>query len=336
MIQPDVNKAYLFELLGELKDMPRDEVLRTAETESDGRSVRISDGPGYVVVSVPEECVDGINDRLALTHMMGEFLGSFEADDLSSVEGMTLPEGSFAIRYRRFGGMSPDVDSQKLIRRIGDILSKHNDVDLKHPDVVVRMLISDRIHLYIEKKAFDADLLRERKVSERPFFSPISLHPKYARALINLTGVKRGGTVLDPFCGTGGIVIEAASMGMKAVASDFDPEMVAGTRENMEFYNLPLADFEVIDISDIPDRFHDIDAVACDPPYGRSTKTGGENIDSIYARALKAFPGVLTENGKAGVVLPHVFQTGDMRLDAVYVQFVHGTLSRHYHIFGRN
>ena len=55
MIQPDVNKAYLFELLGELKDMPRDEVLRTAETESDGRSVRISDDPGYVVVSVPEE-----------------------------------------------------------------------------------------------------------------------------------------------------------------------------------------------------------------------------------------------------------------------------------------
>ena len=75
MNQPNVNKTYLFELLGELKDMPRDEVLKTAETESDGRSVRISDGPGYVVVSVPEECIDGINDHLALTHMMGEFLG---------------------------------------------------------------------------------------------------------------------------------------------------------------------------------------------------------------------------------------------------------------------
>ena len=53
MIQPDVNKAYLFELLGELKDMPRDEVLRTAETESDGRSVRISSTARFSSMLVP-------------------------------------------------------------------------------------------------------------------------------------------------------------------------------------------------------------------------------------------------------------------------------------------
>lgn len=330
-----MNKTYLFELLGELRDMPRDEVVATSETESAGKCRKIRDGPGYVVMEIPEECIDAINERLALTHMMGEYLGSFEPGNLSSVEKMTLPGGSFAIRYKRFAGLLPDADSQKLIRRIGDVFSKKNQVNLKEPDVVVRMLISDMIHLYIEKKSFDADLLRERKVSERPFFSPISLHPKYARALINLTGVKRGGTVLDPFCGTGGIVIEAASMGMKAVASDFDPEMVAGTRENMDFYKLKIHDFETVDISDIPERFSEIDAVACDPPYGRSTKTGGENIDSIYARALEAFPKVLTETGRAGVVLPHMFETDAMRKRAVYVQFVHGTLSRHYHVFER-
>ena len=330
-----MNKTYLFELLGELRDMPRDEVIATSVTESCGRCSTVASGPGYVVMDLPEESVDGINDRLALTHMMGEYLGSFEPGDLSSVERMELPEGTFAIRYRRFEGLLPEVDSQKLIRNIGAVFSRKNDVDLKEPDIIVRMLMSDRIHLYIQKKEFNADLLRERKVSERPFFSPISLHPKYARALINLTGVKRGGTVIDPFCGTGGIVIEAATMGMKAIASDFDPEMVAGTRENMDFYRLRLHDFETIDISDIPDRFSEIDAVACDPPYGRSTKTGGENIDSIYRRALEAFPKILTPAGKAGVVLPHIFDSGSMELEAVYVQYVHGTLSRHYHVFGQ-
>ncbi len=330
-----MNKTYLFELLGELRDMPRDEVVATSVTECDGNCRKIADGPGYVVMELPEECVDGINDRLALTHMMGEYLGSLDPEDISPAESMVLPEGTFAIRHKRFEGLRKDLDSQKLIRRIGEIFSRKNDVDLKDPEVIVRMLISDRVHLYLQKKVFNADLLRERKVSERPFFSPISLHPKYARALINLTGVKRGGTVLDPFCGTGGIVIEAASMGMKAIASDFDPEMVAGTRENMEFYGLPLHDFETIDISDIPERFSEIDAVACDPPYGRSTKTGGENIDSIYARALESFPKVLTPEGRAGVVLPHVFDTDAMTLQAVYVQYVHGTLSRHYHIFGK-
>lgn len=330
-----MNKTYLFELLGELKDMPRDEAISTCRTECDGNIRVVTDGPGYVVIELPEEHVDDINDRLALTHMMGEYLGSFDPELLEGLEKVELPEGSFAIRYRRFEGMLADVDSQKLIRRIGDVLSRKNDVDLKHPDIIVRMFMSDRIHLYIQKKEFNEDLLKVRKVSERPFFSPISLHPKYARALINLTGVKRGGTVLDPFCGTGGIVIEAASMGMRAMASDFDPEMVAGTRENMEFYKLPLHDFETLDISDIPERFHDVDAVACDPPYGRSTKTGGEQIDKIYARALAAFPKVLTAEGKAGVVMPHVFETDSMALDTVYTQYVHGTLSRYYHIFSR-
>lgn len=328
-----MNKAFFFELSGELGDMPCDEAVTVCATESDGGYRKIANGPGYVITEIPESDVDGINDRLALTHMMGPYLCSFEPDDPSPAESIELPEGTFAIRYRRFEGMLSDVDSQKLIRKIGDILSRHNDVDLKHPDTVVRMFMSDRIHLYIERKAFNEDLLKERKVSERPFFSPISLHPKYARALINLTGVKKGGTVLDPFCGTGGIVIEAASMGMKAIASDFDPEMVAGTRENMEFYGLQLYDFETIDISDIPDRFSDVNAIACDPPYGRSTKTGGENVDSIYARALDAFPKVLTQTGKAGVVMPHVFETSSMTLEAIYTQYVHGTLSRYYHIF---
>lgn len=313
--------------------MPADEVKATVSTETDGACKLICEGPGYVVMELPEEKVDDINNRLALTHEMGRFIGFIESDDLSVFENLELPEGTFAIRHLRYKGLNAEVDSQKIIRSVGAILSKHNDVDLKHPDILIRILISDRISAYIIDKTFNADLLRERKVSERPFFSPISLHPKYARALINLTGVKRGGTVLDPFCGTGGIVIEAASMGMKAVASDFDPEMVAGTRENMDFYKLRIADFETIDISDIPERFSEIDAIACDPPYGRSTKTGGENIDSIYKRALDAFPKVLTPTGKAGVVLPHVFQTDSMKLECMYVQYVHGTLSRHYHIF---
>ena len=327
--------SYLFELLGELDDMPRDEAVATVYTETDGDCRIIRDGPGYVVISFEEEKLDPICSRLALTHSVGRYLGSFDPEDLSPIEGAGLPAGTFALRHKRFKGWMADVDSQNLIRKVGAVFSKNNDVDLRHPDTVVNLLMTDQVHAFIEERVFDADLLRERKVSERPFFSPISLHPKYARALINLTGVKRGGTVLDPFCGTGGIVIEAANMGMKAIASDFDPEMVAGTRENMDYYGLALHDFEVIDIGDIPERFHDIDAIACDPPYGRSTKTGGEKIDHIYARALEAFPKVLSEKGKAGVVMPHVFENPYMDLRKVYVQYVHGTLSRYYHIFTR-
>lgn len=323
---------YFFELSGESRDMPPAEAIGCMSAEADGYSV-VSQGPGYLVAEFEDAALDGIASRLALTKSVGRYLGVYDPDDVSNLEDADLPEGTFAVRGKRFEGMMRDADSQGMIRRIGGILSARRDVDLRDPDFVVRMQMCDKVHLYIEEHVTETDLLEKRKVGERPFFSPISLHPKYARALINLTGVKRGGTVLDPFCGTGGIVIEAADMGMRAIASDFDPAMVDGCRENLEFYHLPIADYDVLDIGEIGDRFHDIDAVCTDPPYGRSTKTGGENIDHIYARAGVSIAQCLRPGACAGIVLPHPMRYDTMDLESIFVQRVHGSLSRHYHVF---
>lgn len=326
--------AYCFDLLGECGDMPLREAMKCIEAEC-GSYEFIKSGPGYLIADFPEECLDGIAGRISLTHSIGKHLGSFNPCDISGLASAVLPAGSFAVRGKRFKGHMRDIDSQDLIRKAGKILSADNDVDLKNPDIVVNMLMSDTVNVSVEKRVMEKDLLEKRKVGERPFFSPISLHPKYARALINMTGVKRGGTVLDPFCGTGGIVIEAAEMGMKAIASDFDEDMVIGCRENMAFYGLNLDRFETADIGDIPSLFSDVDAVATDPPYGRSTKTGGENIDHIYGRAFDAIPKVLSPGARAGIVLPHKADCETMCLEFVCEQFVHGSLSRYYHIFGR-
>ncbi len=324
--------VFFFELNGESKDMPKAEVAGCLEAVADSFEI-VASGPGYVTASFDERFFDEVADRISLTHSLGRYLGSYNPDDVSGLENAELPEGTFAVRGKRFEGMMRDVDSQALVRKVGGILSKKNDVKLKDPDFIVKMQMCDKVHLFIEQRVTETDLLNKRKVSERPFFSPISLHPKYARALINMTGVKTGGTVLDPFCGTGGIAIEAAAMGMKAIASDFDEEMVIGCQENMDFYGLKLADFEVSDISDIVGRFSEIDSVCTDPPYGRSTKTGGENIDHIYARAGEAIPKVLRKGAKAGIVLPHPMEFDTMKLEGMYIQRVHGSLSRHYHVF---
>jgi tRNA (guanine10-N2)-dimethyltransferase len=268
-----------------------------------------------------------------MSHSIGRYLGEYTPDDISGLADVELPEGSFAIRAKRFEGMMRDVDSQKLIRNAGGLLSKHNDVNLKDPDIIVRMQMCDKVHLYIEERVTENDLLEKRKVAERPFFSPISLHPKYARALINMAEVKRGQTVLDPFCGTGGIVIEAAEMGMKAVASDFDEDMIIGCQENLDFYGLKMHDFDVLDIGEIAERFPDMDSICTDPPYGRSTKTGGEHIDEIYRRAGEVIPKCVKKGHKAGMVLPHPLTIEGMELENMFMQRVHGSLTRHYHIF---
>ena len=327
-----MDPVFFFQLSGESKDMPRAEAERCIGAECGSHKI-IGNGPGYLLASFPEESLLGIGERLALTHSIGRYLGTYDPNDRSSLSGIQMPEGTFAIRAKRFEGMMKDVDSQKVIREVGNVLSKNNDVDLRNPDLIVRIQMSDRIHVHLEEKAIDPDILERRKVGERPFFSPISLHPKYARALINLTGAKKGDVVLDPFCGTGGLVIEAADMGMKAIASDFDEEMVLGCRENMDFYGLALHDYETIDIKDIPERFREIDVVVTDPPYGRSTKTGGEKVSDIHLKATRAIPKVLRTGGKAGIILPYVSTSTTMRLDSVFKQHVHGSLSRYYHIY---
>jgi len=327
-----VDPVFFFELSGESKDMPAAEAERCIDAECIRHSI-VGSGPGYLIASFPRECLEGIADRISLTHSIGRYLGTYDPDDVSSLSGAQLPGGTFAIRAKRFEGMMKDADSQKLIRDVGSILSKNNDVDLRDPDVIVKMQMCDKVHIFIEEKPIDRNIMEKRKVGERPFFSPISLHPKYARALINLTGAKRGDTLLDPFCGTGGIVIEAAEMGMKAIASDFDEEMVLGCRENMDFYKLSLHDHEVVDIKDIPNRFSEIDVVVTDPPYGRSTKTGGNDVLDIHMTAMSAIPKVLTPGGRAGIILPYEAAASTMELEEVFRQHVHGSLSRYYHIF---
>ena len=327
--------SYFFELSGEHKDMCSAEAKKCIEAETESFNI-VSEGPGYIIASFEEDALSKISDRISLTHSIGRHLCSFDLSDMSYIDDIELPEGTFAIRGKRFEGRMKDVDSQDLIRKIGASLSRKNDVKLKNPDIEVQMIMSDRIHMFIKDHDIDRDVFETRKVGERPFFSPISLHPRYARALINLTGVKRGDTVLDPFCGTGGIVIEAAFMGMKPVASDFDENMIIGTQENMDYYGLDLKDSAVIDISDIQSVFGEVDAIATDPPYGRSTHTGGEDINSIYRRAMVAFNETLKNNGAAGVVLPHEISSDSMIRESVHIQRVHGSLSRYYHIFRKS
>jgi tRNA (guanine10-N2)-dimethyltransferase len=231
-------------------------------------------------------------------------------------------------------GSFPEVNTHDLSRKVGKVLSHEHDIDLTSPDLKVRVLLSEKVHFFISEYEIDRKQFDRRKVAERPFFSPISLHPRYARALINLTEAKRGGTVLDPFCGTGGIVLEAALLGMKSLGSDIDPEMVEGCKRNLEHFGVE-AEVQVADVGDVPSVFGMVGTVATDPPYGRAASTKKEDIDILYRRGIKASAEVLSPGSRAGIVLPREVKTDEMDLLELHRQRVHRSLTRHYHIFIR-
>lgn len=328
------NGPVLFELSGEHPTLPRAEALACLEAESPG-SRELRSGPGYLLAECDPLSVDRVAERLGLTHRLGRYLGSCELNGLETLlRSIELPEGTACVRARKVEGLHPDVNTYELIKRIGNCLSPSHAIDLTAPDHSLRVLLSERAHLFISDHEIDRRQFDRRKVAERPFFSPISLHPRYARALINLTRARRGDKVLDPFCGTGGIVLEAALMGMRAMGSDIDPAMVEGCARNLQHFGVE-AEVQVADVGEVPALFGKVGAVATDPPYGRAASTKKEDIDILYRRGVEAASEALRQGGMAGIVLPRKVDGGKMELLELHTQRVHRSLTRHYHVFIR-
>lgn len=66
------------------------------------------------------------------------------------------------------------------------------------------------------------------------------LPPKVARIMVNLAvgqTPQAGGVLLDPFCGSGTVLLEAADRNLLLIGSDTDPDSVEGTKQNIQWFN---------------------------------------------------------------------------------------------------
>jgi tRNA (guanine10-N2)-dimethyltransferase len=121
-----------------------------------------------------------------------------------------------------------------------------------------------------------------RRAHLRPSLHPSSLNPKLARAMVNLTGCKRGDTVLDPFCGTGGILLEAALVGCKTVGSDVDDIMIRRCKENLAHFHIKSPRISKADATKTGLK---ASYIVADLPYGKNTKQ--KNTTSLYGAFLR-------------------------------------------------
>jgi len=61
------------------------------------------------------------------------------------------------------------------------------------------------------------------------------LPPKLARIMVNLASVRTGGTIWDPFCGSGVIPMESLLLGYNVLASDISEKAIADTEKNIHW-----------------------------------------------------------------------------------------------------
>jgi len=264
---------------------------------------------------------------LAYAHRAGEHIATADADTAADAlrgalrDSPTDRDGTVAVRARNVRNTT-DVDTQAAERELGGVLVDAGfEVDLDDPDHELRALFSaapraaesassegrgpsDRSsEPRAEESCFLAWLAAEsvrdygdRKPTDRPFFQPGSMDPLLARAVCNLARVEAGDRVLDPMCGTGGVLVEAGLLGARPVGTDAQAKMVRGARQNLDHF---LDDFEVAraDATRLPlgdDDEHSssgrqakpVDAAVFDAPYGRQSKIATHDLADLVGGAL--------------------------------------------------
>ena len=326
------------EISGESPELARAEAVAAAEALG-GRSNGADHPvplPGLVAVEIPAaSSVADYAARLALAHRV---LVPWDpaVDPMLALrdEGRS---GQRAV-VRRLGS-NRGGDSDAGVRAAGGAFKDGGGrIDLERPERRFWLVGPDPSPL-AEEAPVDRRAVEARRMPRLPFQRPVSLPPRLARAAANLARARPGRAVLDPFVGTGALLAEAGLLGARLYGIDRDPAMVRGALRNLAHFHLEAAALLEGDAGEVEFSDPDLpfDAILSDPPYGRSSGTGGEAARALVDRVVPRWSERVAAGGRVVLVLPG----GDPALDAPWVERlrvpvrVHRSLTREFRVYER-
>jgi tRNA (guanine10-N2)-dimethyltransferase len=242
-------------------------------------------------------------------------------------------EGSVAVRARDVRGTT-GVDTQAVERAIGSVLVEDGlDVDLDDPDHVLLALFAGETCVLAWQVVESERGYGDRLPTDRPFFQPGSMDPLLARAVVNLARVEPGDVVLDPMCGTGGVLIEAGLVGATPLGVDAQQKMASGAAQNLSAYLDGPWHVGRADATCLPLRDGAVDAVVFDAPYGRQSKIETHTLADLVSGALVearrvADRGVLVADRSWRVAA----ENAGWSVERVFERNVHRSLDRYVHL----
>ena len=147
--------------------------------------------------------------------------------------------------------------------------------------------------------------------------------------MVNLTRCREGEVLLDPFAGTGSILLEAAQVGALPLASDQTSTMSRGSLANMKKFGQSWLGVIRADAISLP--VTRVDAIATDAPYGRASSTRGSGAATIIERALDCFPNLLKSGSRMVLMHPKevpIHDTAELVVEEEHHLYVHKRLTR--------
>ncbi|MEM1545901.1 MAG: THUMP domain-containing protein [Candidatus Methanomethylicia archaeon] len=292
--------------------------------------------PQVIGLKLNKKDIGKIIARSSMCKLIGKLLLLCDADKNVIINSLSrininLKSKTFNVRIDRIRGCCKHISGYELEVLIGNIIRERSSgsVNLSSPDIRFYGVLTGEKFIFgtvisqIKRSKFN-----ERKPRKRPFFHPGTIEPLFARLLVNLSEVPSGEILFDPFCGAGGILIEAGLINCRVIGSDIDPAMVMGAAINLKYYNIDY-DLVVADARFLP--FRNIKYISTDPPYGVSSTTMGENVKNLVETFLKNIYQCLNREAKICISVPQRldinFRTR-YRLINEYFMRVHKSLTR--------
>jgi len=279
-----------FQLSGEHPTLPFSELKAILEAEGFGHQVT-GKLRQVIRIQADPECVKPIAFRSALTRICNMEIAYcdatareiFDKVGSSPLENFLQESETFVVRIRRIGESAPDLVGSELEKKLGEVILdrvKGTKVHLTNPDkTFFGVLTGNKFIFGLKLAEIVPKPFMERRPRKRPFFHPSAMPAKLARCMVNLAQPKRGDLILDPFCGTATMLIEAGLIGCRVVGFDAQKRMIRGSRRNLEHFGVEPEGLAVADAKKLP--ITKVDCIVTDPPYGRASTTMGHETAQI-------------------------------------------------------
>lgn len=277
--------------------------------------------------------INQIEQRAAYCRFGGKLVSSGESieklvgDDFPLLE----PDKTFAVASSSVG--------RKVCGDVGALIkSKTNAiVSLEAPDLLFQVeKADDQFVLGLSDQGYKKFSWRERRPRARRFFLPSAIYPKLARFLVNMSRIREDEYFLDPFCGTGSLLIEGSVMGMRTLGIDLTRWIARGALLNLKGFSLEHEAIIRADSTNFPLPLRRVDAIATDVPYGRASSTKGKQPARLIEEFLLAAADILNSQGQRSsyCVLMHPshvepsYDRKSFELAEQHMLYVHRNLTR--------
>ena len=293
----------------------------------------------------------------------GEMLTDCVADvgRLTDHEILTLVPDTWSIKIKHLGRTKRLSPSERRVqvehfREVLGVLTQRR-VDLEAPDTDLWLLKDCR---RLEESDFSVnrqdahyhwllkrikpstnisahELALQSDVKKRAFIGTTTMPSDRALLMTNLAKVTKGDVVLDPFCGSAGLLLASSLLGAKAVGGDLDERMLSHKDHPLScppslgrpmrgvekvsygdsFIELGLPEPTLLIGTDIQDpdvveRYLAVnhgqryDAIVTDPPYGIRESQSNMGPFDLLARICDVTEGILKSEGR--IVLLQVIE----------------------------